>query len=864
MSVWGKLVMELDNVQQRILLVEESATLRYILVKALQKQGYELMALETFEAALSVLNSQGANAFQAVVIGWPNYEQHKDTDRLVYLMEDESFFKVPVLILSHDAEIDVLNWMSRRKFTALVPWESYQETIGTLQKLLGEEVNQDHLLPVNNNENPIRILFVDDSVSIRHYYQRLLNRNGYITDTANSVQSAFDMALEKPYDLAIIDYFMPEENGFVLCQMLRDDERTSKIRTAVITGTYLDEVIKDCLQAGAVECMFKNEAEELFLARIASMSRFIEVQNHIDTERERLAGILESVGEGVYGVDNDGLVTFVNQAALAIIGRADSAEVIGEKAKDAFHYHVEEDVIKHDRLYRAYGKGVELRSWETAFKHEKGTAIPVECTVYPLNIHGKQEGSVIAFRDISERKMLEEKLHWQATHDHLTKLSNRRYFEDKLDAEVSRVQAGDVMSALVYLDLDRFKYINDTAGHEAGDKLLVEISRLLLDKVRESDTLARLGGDEFAVIIKDVDEKSAMTVTETFRQALESCTFSYDGEQHNIHGSFGVALMDIAGMSSGDVLAHADIACHIAKRGGRNQSHLYDRGNDEKNVMGSELGWSQRLREAMDEDKFLLYYQPILNLGDIDLNTLPAEDGAIWDQYINNSDNHQHYELLLRMRGENGEIYYPDSFMPTAERFNLMCDVDMWVMNNAFQTLANIRSKGSISFSINLSGQTLNADDSLHKIKSLINQYEIDPKTLVFEVTETCAIANFDSASEFINEMKWLGCRFSLDDFGSGFCSFSQLKCLPADFVKIDGQFVKGMARGSIDRAIVTAMNDVAHSLGRYTVAEYVESPEIMRLLKICGVDFVQGNYVSLPREALFQQEENVVVKFKS
>lgn len=856
--------MELDSLQQRILLVEESATLRYILVKALQKQGYELMALETFDAALEILKSSNEDSYQAVVIGWPNYDQHKDTDRLVYLLEDESYSHVPVLILSHDAEIDVLNWMSRRKSTALVPWENYQETIGSLQKLLGEDQPLDHNHPDNFHENPIRILFVDDSVSIRHYYQRLLNRNGYIAETANSVQSAFDMALEQTYDLAIIDYFMPEQNGYVLCQMLRDDERTSKIRTAVITGTYLDEVIKDCLQAGAVECMFKNEAEELFLARIASMSRFIEVQNHIEAERERLAGILESVGEGVYGVDNDGLVTFVNPAALAIIGKSDSSNIIGQRAKDAFHYHVEDDVIKHDRLYRAYGKGVELRSWETGFKHEKGTEVPVECTVYPLNIQGKQEGSVIAFRDISERKMLEEKLHWQATHDHLTRLSNRRYFEDKLDSEVSRVQAGDVMSALVYLDLDRFKYINDTAGHDAGDKLLVEISKLLLEKVREHDTLARLGGDEFAIIIKDVDEVSAMSVTETFRAALEKCTFTYEGEQHNIHGSFGVTLMDIPDMSSGDVLANADIACHIAKRSGRNQSHLYEHGNDEKNVMGSELGWSQRLREAMDENKFILYYQPILDLREIDLNSLPAEDGALWEAYASNKDNKIHYELLLRMRGDNGELYYPDAFMPTAERFNLMCDVDMWVMNNALQTLSRVKDKSRMSFSINLSGQTLNAEDSLHKIKALINEYDIDPQLLVFEVTETCAIANFESANEFINEMKWLGCRFSLDDFGSGFCSFSQLKCLPADFVKIDGQFVKGMARGSIDRAIVTAMNDVAHSLGRYTVAEYVESPEILRLLKICGVDYVQGNYVSVPRSELEDRDEPVVVKINN
>ncbi|VAW67300.1 diguanylate cyclase/phosphodiesterase (GGDEF & EAL domains) with PAS/PAC sensor(s) [hydrothermal vent metagenome] len=843
--------MEVESEKQRILLVEESATLRYILVKALQKQGYDLMALETFEAAYETLSDMGAS-FQGVVIGWPNYLQHKAVDRLTVLLESEAFFEIPVLVMSHDADIDVLNWMSRRRTTALVPWENHQESVSGLQKLLGNEMPVEHKHPVRSQKNPVHILFVDDSVSIRHYYERLLNKNGYITETASSVDEAFEIALKKPFDLAIIDYFMPDQNGYVLCQKLRDDERTSKIRTAVITGTYLDEVIKDCLQAGAVECMFKNEAEELFLSRIASMSRFIEVQKHIDAERERLASILESVGEGVYGVDNDGQVTFVNPAALNIIGKLEGASVIGKKAKDAFHYHATTDVLNHDRLYRAYGNSIELRCWETAFKHENGKPVPVECTVYPLNIQGKQEGSVIAFRDISERKMLEKKLHWQATHDHLTRLCNRRYFEDQLEAEVSRIQSSDEMSALVYLDLDRFKYINDTAGHDAGDKLLKEIAKLLSEKLRIKDTLARLGGDEFAIILKSVDEESALIVTETFRVALEKCNFSYAGESHNINASFGIALMDVPEMTSGDVLANADIACHIAKRSGRNQSHLYERNNDEKNVMGSELGWSQRLRDAMEKNKFILHFQPILDLKLIDISALPAEDGAVWDQYASDPSNPLHYELLLRMRGENDNIYYPDSFIPTAERFNLMCDVDMWVMKKALATLAEIqKDRSNVSFSINLSGHTLNAIDSLEKIKNLLEQYDVNPQSLIFEVTETCAIANFESASQFIDEMKWLGCRFSLDDFGSGFCSFSQLKCLPADFVKIDGQFVKGMARGSIDKAIVMAMNDVAHSLGRYTVAEYVESSEILRLLKICGIDHVQGNYVSVPRVEL-------------
>ncbi|TNF36347.1 MAG: GGDEF domain-containing response regulator, partial [Gammaproteobacteria bacterium] len=674
---------------------------------------------------------------------------------------------------------------------------------------------------------------------------RLLERHGYITETAESVQDALDQAQKKPIDVVITDYFMPDENGDVLCQKLRDNPKTAGIRTAVITGTYLDEVIKDCLDAGAVECMFKNEAEELFLARIAAMSRFINVQKNIEAEHSRLSGILESVGEGVYGVDNDGNITFVNPAALKIMGKRDAASVIGKSAKQVFHYNVSDD-LRNDRLYRAYGKSVELRCWETSFHHRDGNPVPVECTVYPLHINKKQQGSVVAFRDISERKMLEEKLHWQATHDHLTGLHNRRFFEDQLDSEIKQLNRNAASHALLYLDLDRFKYINDTAGHEAGDNLLIDVSRILTSSLRKEDVLARLGGDEFAIILRNVDDKLAKQIAESHRRALDKFNFIHGGQAYNIHASIGVAMMDAKGMTSGDALANADIACHIAKRSGRNQVHMYEPSSDEKNIMGTELGWSKRLRDAVKNNGFVLHYQPILDMEYINLHNLPAEDGAIWQRYSSKSKNPLHFELLLRMKGEGGVLYNPDSFIPTAERFNLMRDVDVWVLEEALQRLERCRqSRPEITFSINLSGNSINSSDSLKNIKSIIRDAGEISTGIVFEVTETCAINNFDSANAFIDELKALGCRFSLDDFGSGFCSFSQLKCLPADFVKIDGQFVKGMARGSIDRAIVTAMNDVAHSLGRYTVAEYVESPEILRLLKICGVDRVQGHYVS-------------------
>ncbi len=845
------------NRKQRILLVEESATLRYILGKLLHKQSYELLSVESFVSAIDTLQNATLN-LDGIIVGWPNYENFEESTQLLVLLDREPYSETPVILLSNDTEVELLNWMSTRKKTALVPWENYQEVTTSLHTLLtpGPEPVEDRRQTFPGDK-PTRVLFVDDSKSIRTYYKRLLERNGYTVESAESVKQAYDIAIKTPIDIAIVDYFMPDENGYVLCQKLRDDERTDNIRTAVITGTYLDSVIRDCLQAGAVECMFKNEAEELFLARLSAMRRFIEVQNSIEQQRERLQAILESVGEGVYGVDNDGKLTFVNHATTKVVGTENDNSLIGVSAFDALHY-IDDDCHEKDQLRDAYGKDAKLRSWETKFKHHTGKPIPVECTVFPLKLNGKQDGSVIAFRDISNQKMLEEKLRWQATHDHLTELYNRRYFESKLENEIRDAQRTGIMSAMIYIDLDRFKYVNDTAGHETGDRMLLEISRVLSKILRRSDVMARIGGDEFAIILKNVDSALAVKLANEYRTALNS--ISVNGNQHtyHVHASFGVAMMDDEAMTAGDLMANADIACHIAKRMGRNQSHLYEQGSDERNAMGTELGWSSRIRTALDNDNFELHYQPIMSMADINLKNLPAQDGAIWQAHLNNNDGSFLYEVLVRMRSDDGELYYPSSFLPTAERFNMMMELDMWVIENALKAVVATGSpKGRVTLSINLSGHSLDDDDAQSRIIALLQEYNVAPSSIIFEITETSAIANLEQANRFIRDLCAIGCRFSLDDFGSGFCSFSQLKNLPTNLVKIDGQFVKSMARGATDRAIVTAMNDVAHSLGRYTVAEYVESPEVVRLLKICGVDKVQGNYISTPLTEL--PHDNVV-----
>jgi diguanylate cyclase (GGDEF)-like protein len=500
-------------------------------------------------------------------------------------------------------------------------------------------------------------------------------------------------------------------------------------------------------------------------------------------------------------------------------------------------------------LHYAYQNGEVIECFETVFWHTSQQPVLVECTVVPLNINGQHEGSVVAFRDISKRKLLEEELIWQANHDSLTKLYNRFYFEKQLKKEFYNVKNGEGQSALLYLDLDRFKYINDTAGHNAGDQLLVEISTLLLSRVRESDMLARLGGDEFAIILRHVTESTVYSIAENVRGLLQDYNFRYGGKHYQLNGSIGIAIINQETSSPEEALANADLACNIAKRRGRNQTHIYVADCDDKIAMDLELGWSAKLRDALQNNHFVIHYQPIVALADIDFETLPASDGELWDHLCNQLPYMQHhYEVLIRLPGTDGEMISPHAFLPTAERFNMMKEIDRWMLTHAMQELAKQHiHRDDTVFAINLSGHTVD-DQSLPKfIKSLLKDFGIRPDALIFEITETTAIENISAARKFIHELTHLGCRFALDDFGSGFSSFSHLKHLDVDFVKIDGQFIRGMANNSADKSIVSSINDIAHSLGKRTIAEYVENPDVLRYLKECGVDYVQGFYISHP-----------------
>ena len=447
-----------------------------------------------------------------------------------------------------------------------------------------------------------------------------------------------------------------------------------------------------------------------------------------------------------------------------------------------------------------------------------------------FDAEGKFKGYRGTGRDVSESHKLSEQLLYQASHDALTGLVNRREFEQRMVQTINASQESDQEHALCYLDLDQFKVVNDTCGHVAGDELLRQLSILLKPKIRKQDTIARLGGDEFGVLLNHCSLPQAQKVSESLRQAISEFRFQWQSRVFKLGVSIGLVPITRDSADFTSVLSNADSACYAAKESGRNRVHLFAPGDEELLATHGQMQWVNRIHQALDEHRFCLYYQSIVPIEE------PAIDG-------------EHYELLLRMIDEQGNLVLPGAFLPAAERYNLMGLLDHWVLQHALRWLAD--SPHQIEklefFAINLSAHSLTSIKFLDFVVQEFKKTGIPPAKICFEVTETAAIANIQSAGRFIDQLKALGCRFSLDDFGSGFSSFAYLKNLAIDFIKIDGLFVKDICEDQLDLAMVKSINEIGHVMGKKTMAEFVESDAILNKLRQVGVDYAQGYAISTP-----------------
>ena len=840
---------------KQILVAESSQTRRRALTTLLTQRGFAVTALPGLNEAYALLRRMHPSTTRgdAVVLGWPEHPDGSAED-VFGLLYGERFEHLPVLLMAESADAGAVNWRMTRPRTALLLWSDFQEAPQALDDLLNPDPQP--RLAAEPEGSPLRVLLVDDSPTVRAAYAKLLQKEGYQVDTAASVAEGLDRVTEHLYDIAIVDYYMPHQNGTVLIETLRVNPATRHILVATLTGTYSDAIITESLAAGAVDCLFKSEARELFLARLASLARTVRDRHAIDEDRRRLEGILSSVGDGVYGVDAAGVIRFVNPAALELLGHGNGAELVGRDAFDLVH-PLKEDGSAGEReacfLSRCYAEGDQVSAWPTVFWTSTHRAVPVECTVYPLIIDGQRKGSVVAFRDVSARRLLEDELRWQAEHDSLTQLHNRAWFENQLRHEIERLKRSEQTSLLLFIDLDRFKYVNDTAGHSAGDQLLQEVSRRLRSRLRGSDILARMGGDEYAVILRNVHVEDVATLADGFRRALVGTPFVHEGKTYRITLSIGVASLDRHTVSPQEAMANADIACFQAKRSGRDQTQMYQASSGQRAGMERDLGWSARLEEALESEGFVLCYQPIVPLSDFPEGAPTQFERDSWRLQVEQQTHSPAlFEVLLRLRDSHGELVSAHAFLPAAERFGLIRQIDRWVIDRALRALRETEGgQRPIELSINLSGQSMESHDLVEYITSKVVKHDVDPSRLIFEITESHSIRDVEGAGRLVSGLRELGCRIAVDDFGTGFSTFTYLKQLEADILKIDGSLLSGLPEDALDRTVVSALTSIARVAGKRTVAECVENSAALAALRACGVDYVQGFAVGMPRLSL-------------
>lgn len=549
------------------------------------------------------------------------------------------------------------------------------------------------------------------------------------------------------------------------------------------------------------------------------------VQRALRQSESRFLDIIEAAHDLVWSVDREGNWTYLNRAATQVYGRA-PADLIGRPMSGMSH----PDYREHDRhALREVLKGTDMTRHETVHLHQEGGVRHLSFNMKPrLDDNWNVIGAMGTARDVTEQKRYQSQLEHLAEHDALTGLYNRHYFERQLDAAVAEVSAGGRSAGLLYLDLDNFKYVNDTSGHAAGDRLLVEVAAMQQTRIRSGDVLARFGGDEFTVLLRDVDAEQLRQISHSFHELFNNHIFFQSEHAFDIRVSIGATLITKDASSASDVLAQADLACSAAKSRGRNQVHIYDILDLAKADMVSDIGWSRKIHEALERQGFVLWYQPIIR----------TSDGAI-----------EQYEALLRMVDpQTGVLSAPGSFLPAAERFGLVHLIDRWVVAAAIRALGELRASGQLCrFAINLSGRSLQDRELLPRIKAALKRFNVHPEAITFEVTESVAISRIADVRTLMDELRGLGCRFALDDFGSGFSSYGYLKSLPVDYLKIDGSFVQNLPHDVVDQAMVQSMNQIAHALGKQTIAEFVEDQATFDLLRSYGVDFVQGHYLHSP-----------------
>ncbi len=544
---------------------------------------------------------------------------------------------------------------------------------------------------------------------------------------------------------------------------------------------------------------------------------------------------LESIGEGVITSDTRGTIDYMNSAAEKLIG-TDRQSALGKRLGDVVNLVDEGDRRDlGDPIMRSLAdrRRISMGSRALMVSHDGDTELSIELTASPIKSpDGSIAGVVVIMHDVSEVRGLAQQMSYQAAHDPLTGLINRREFERRLEQSVHSVRDEDSSHVLCYLDLDRFKAVNDTCGHMAGDNLLRELSAIIKDQVRDSDFVARLGGDEFGMLLMGCPLRKARQIADDVIRAVREYRFVWQDRIFTVGVSVGLVEIGRESGTIKEILSAADSACYVAKQRGRGQAHVYSVKDEASARQRGEIHWLGLLQTALKEDKFEIHSQPIISLAGT------GQGGPA-------------VEVLLRLRDDEDNIVMPKQFIQAAERYQLMASVDRWMVQATLAAIGQgaIRLPESRSCSINISGQTLSEGGFLEFVVDCLDHSQVEPDQICFEVDESAVMADLDHARRFIGVLHGMGCQFGLDDFGRGIGSFASLQDLSIDFLKIDGAYTSDLKEESLNHQVVSAITRLSKTVGFKVIAEQVEEQEDFDALRQVGVDYVQGYYVQRPQK---------------
>ncbi|HHT9135957.1 MAG TPA: EAL domain-containing protein [Candidatus Wunengus sp. YC60] len=709
------------------------------------------------------------------------------------------------------------------------------------------------------HDNQIKILLIEDNPGDVRLIQEMLKESvavRYELSHADCLSSGMEFLTKSEYDVLLLDLGLPESQGpstlnKILSLSLKlpivvltslTDERSGVmavqkgIQDYLVKGRLDSNLLVHSIRYAIERKKLENElvSSNGFLEQRVSERTFtLECTNkklqlnieELRQTRERIELLFRAIEQSTNTIvitDEKGNIEYINPKGYHLTGYTPE-EIIGKNTRIFKTGETLQEEYK--RLWASIASG---REWRGEFRNKKknGEFYWEYASISPIK---DSKGFITHFiaikEDITERKRFEAHLEYLANNDPLTNLFNRRRFREEMADWIAQMERHESGGALLFIDLDNFKYINDTLGHQKGDEILINFAYLLRARVRETDIIARLGGDEFAIILPYTDAEQAQSIAMQILELARGNIHANNGRFHNVTASIGIALFPEHGNDAEKLLTYADLAMYRSKEKGRNCICMYS--PDQKKHYELRLDWEERIRNALKNNKFVLHLQPISNVPHKKI---------------------MGYEALLRMVDENDTLISPSEFLNIAERFGLIHDIDRWVVCRAIHLIAEQQfTERGLFLEVNLSGRAFNDPELLPLIKQEFAATNINPETLVFEITETATIENMVDAQRFITTLKGMGCRFGLDDFGIGFSSFSYLKQLPVDYLKIDGSFISELKHNQTDQHLVKAMVEVARGLGKQTIAEFVGCEETVRLLSKYGVDYAQGHYIGKP-----------------